>query len=99
MSNPQKRAVQNYRIRLGDRGLARFEVVGRDDDKVLIRSLARQLSEDGPEADRLRKVVSQSLSGSPPGRGGIVAALRRSPLVGADLDLERPRVEAREVDL
>lgn len=99
MTTPQKRAVKAYRARLGDRGLTRFEVVGRDDDKALIRSLARQLSEDGPEATRLRKVVSQNLSGSPPSRGGIVAALRRSPLVGAELDLERPRVEAREIDL
>ena len=28
MSDPQKRAVQNYRSRLGERGLARFEVLG-----------------------------------------------------------------------
>ena len=99
MSTPQKRAVQNYRVRLGDRGLARFEVVGRDGDKALIRSLAKQLAEDGPGAARLREAVSQSLSGEPPRRGGILAALRRSPLVGADLGLDRPRVEEREIDL
>jgi hypothetical protein len=31
--------------------------------------------------------------------GGIVAALRRSPLVGQDIDFSRRRVEEREVDL
>ena len=31
--------------------------------------------------------------------GGILAALRRSPLVGADLDLARPHLEGRSVEL
>jgi hypothetical protein len=93
----QKRAIRNYRSRLGERGLARFEVLGRDGDRDLIRSLARRLAEDGPEATRLRAALSQSLAGEPPKKGGILAALRRSPLVGADLDLPRPRVEGRKV--
>lgn len=29
----------------------------------------------------------------------VLAALRRSPLVGADLDLSRPRIEGRRVEL
>ena len=33
MGNSQKRAVQNYRHRLWERGLARFEVLGRDGDQ------------------------------------------------------------------
>lgn len=99
MSSSQKRAVQNYRNRLGKQGLARFEVLGRESDKALIRSLARQLSESSPEAERLRASVSQELSGEPPKRGGIVAALRRSPLVGVELELDRPRVDERAVDL
>ena len=32
-------------------------------------------------------------------RGRILAALRRSPLVGADLDLSRSRANMRRVDL
>lgn len=99
MSKSQKRAVQNYRSRLGERGLARFEVLGRDADRDLIRSLARRLAEDGPEAARLRVVLSQTDAGEPPKKGGILAALRRSPLVGADLDLTRPREEGRKVEL
>ena len=99
MSSSQSRAVRNYRARLGERGLARFEVLGLEADRDLIRSLARRLSEEGPEAARLRGVVSRTLSGDPPETGGIVAALRRSPLVGADLDLTRARTEGREIDL
>lgn len=97
MGSSQKRAIQNYRARLSERGLARFEVLGRDADRDLIRSLARRLAEEGPEASRLRAVVSQSIAGDPPRTGGILAALRRSPLVGADLDLQRPREEGRNV--
>ena len=99
MGSSQKRAIQNYRSRLAERGLTRFEVLGLDADRDLIRSLARRLAEDGPEASRLRTTVSQSIAGEPPKKGGILAALRRSPLVGADLDLTRLREEGREVDL
>ena len=99
MGSSQKRAIQNYRTRLNERGLARFEVLGRDADRDLIRSLARLLSEDGPDASRLRAAVSQTIAGEPPRKGGIVAALRRSPLVGADLDVTRPREEGRNVDI
>ena len=99
MGNSQKRAIQNYRTRLGERGLARFEVLGREADRDLIRSLARRLAVEGPEAARLRAAVSQSIAGEPPKTGGILAALRRSPLVGADLDLQRPREDGRHVEI
>lgn len=99
MGTSQKRAVQNYRARLSKRGLVRFEVLGRDADRDLIRSLARRLAEDGPEAARLRAAVSQTIAGEPPKKGGILAALRRSPLVGAALDLNRPREEGRDVEI
>lgn len=99
MGTAQNRAVQNYRSRLSDRGLARFEVLGRDGDRDLIRSLARRLAEDGPEAAQLRAVVSQSVSGNPPNKGGILAALRRSPLVGGEIEVVRSRDEGRHVDI
>ena len=99
MGSSQKRAIQNYRSRLNERGLARFEVLGRAADRDLIRTVARRLADDGPEASRLREAVTQSMAGEPPRKGGILAALRRSPLVGADLDLTRSREEGREVDL
>lgn len=97
MGSSQNRAIQNYRSRLSQKGLARFEVLGRDADRGLIRSLARRLAEDGPDASRLRAAVSQSIAGEPPKKGGILAALRSSPLVGADLDLSRPREEGRKI--
>ncbi|MFA5490907.1 MAG: hypothetical protein WC284_17135 [Candidimonas sp.] len=99
MGNSQRRAIQNYRSRLSERGLARFEVLGRDTDRDLIRSLARRLAEDDADASRLRAIVGQAVTGDTDKKGGILAALRRSPLVGADLDLDRPREEGRKVDL
>jgi hypothetical protein len=95
----QKRAIDNYRKRLNQRGMARFEVLGLNTDRELIRSLARQLAGDGPESVRIRATVRRTVSGEPPRKGGILSALRRSPLVGADLNLKRPVVAGRKVDL
>ena len=99
MGSSQKRAIQNYRSRLSERGLARFEVLGLESDRTLIRSLARRLADEGPEALRLRASISETIGGEPARKGGILAALRRSPLVGANLDVSRSREEGREVDL
>ncbi len=100
MSNTsQKRAIKNYRGRLIERGMARFEVLGLDADRDLIRSLARRLAEDGPDASRLRAAVSQTIAGEPPRKGGILEALRRSPLVGADIAPVRRFEPGRKVDL
>jgi hypothetical protein len=41
----------------------------------------------------------RSAPGSAQKKGGILAALRRSPLVGAELSFVRPRVKSRRVDL
>ena len=95
----QRRAVKSYRARLSKRGLARFEVLGLNSDRDLIRSLARRLAEDSPEAERIRATVSRSVVGEPPVKGRILAALRRSPLIGADLDLDRSREGGRKIDL
>ncbi len=95
----QKRALKNYRKRLTQRGMARFEVLGLEADRELIRSLARQLAENGPEAPRIRSTMQRTVTGELPKKGGILKALRRSPLVGADLDLSRPPDSGRKVDL
>jgi hypothetical protein len=100
MSNtPQKRAIKNYRHRLAERRMARFEVIALEADRDLIRSLAKRLAEDGPEANRIRSIVSRSVEGAPPPKGGILEALRRSPLVGADLNLMRSHETGRKFDL
>ena len=100
MSNTsQKRALKNYRNRLNERGMARFEVLGLDADRELIRSLARRLAADDRDATRIRATLSRTISGKPPKKGGILAALRRSPLVGADLEVTRPVTHGRKVNL
>src|SRR5437763_100088 len=100
MSNAaQKRAIKNYRHRLKKRGVARFEVLGLNADRDLIRSLAKKLAQDDPEAGRIRSEVTRAVSGTSK-KGGILAALRRSPLVGSDLKIERrPFDPGRTVDL
>ena len=95
----QKRALRNYRKRLTKRGMARFEVLGLDSDRDLIRSLAKRLAEDDPDAVQIRAAVSRTIAGEPPKKGGILAALRRSPLVEANLDLARSHDTGRKVDL
>jgi len=45
-SRPQKRALNNYRKRLKQQGMARFEVLGLDGDRDLIRSIATRLAGD-----------------------------------------------------
>jgi hypothetical protein len=100
MSNPsQKRALKNYRKRLVERGMARFEVLGLDTDRELIRSLARRLAKNDKNAMRIRATVGRTIAGEPRKKGGILAALRRSPLVGASLEVNRPVTHGRKVDL
>src|SRR5436305_641659 len=99
MSNAaQKRAIKNYRRRLQKRGVARFVVLGLDADRDLIRSVAKKLAQDDPEAQRIRSEITRAISEQPQ-KGGVLAALRRSPLIGADLKIERPFDTGRDVDL
>ncbi|MER8830569.1 hypothetical protein NKH73_31305 [Mesorhizobium sp. M0938] len=95
----QKRAIENYRSRLAERGIARFEILAFDADRDLLRTLARKLTESGPDARQLRRIIQQAVAGEPPKAGSILASLRRSPLVGSNLDLSRPREEGRKIDL
>jgi hypothetical protein len=96
----QKRATRNYRSRLNERGMRRFEVLGRNSDRDLIRSRARRLAEDGPEAARLRTDVARTIAaGEQSKKGGILEALRRSPLAGVDLNLTRSHEAGRKTEL
>jgi len=96
---PQKRALSRYRKRLARQGMARFEVLGLDADRELIRSLAKRLAGDAPDSMQIRATVRRTMAGEQPKRGGILNALRRSPMVGADLNLDRPLTPGRRVDL
>ena len=95
-SNSQQRAVEAHRRRLAERGLGRFEVRGLETDKKLIRGIARRLAADDAEAGVLRADLARRVAGGePPHVGGVLAALRRSPLVGADLGLAREYTPGR----
>lgn len=98
-SRAQKRAITTYRSRQTGRGIVRFELQALEADRELIRSLARKLVEQGPDAAQIRRSVELAVSGQRGKPGGILAALRRSPLVGAELDLTRSREAGRQVDL
>ena len=95
----EKRAIKNNRKRIQDRGMARSEVLALDTDRERIRSLAKRLADDSPNAARIRAAVHCTISGQSAAKGGILSALRRSPLVGADLNLERPARVDRMADI
>lgn len=95
----QNRAIRNYRKRLRKRGVGRFEVLGLDRDRDLIRSLARRLAQNDAGANRIRGEVLQTVAEVRKKTGGIFQALRRSPLVGAELAIERPFDTGRKVAL
>jgi hypothetical protein len=83
--------------------MARYEVRGLERDKALVRKLAKRLVENSADTERLRREIVRELAREPPpkfltGRD-IWEAFRRSPLVGADLNLEREVVPPRDVDL
>lgn len=75
--------------------IIQYEVVGSESDRDIIRSLVKRPAKGGGEADRVRTQIDEALDG----KGGIVAALLRSPPVGADLDLPRDRVAPRDIEL
>ena len=95
----QKRAHQNYRYRLAKRGPVRFAILGLEGNSDLLRSLAKRLSETGQDAARLRTVLNQTIATEAAKKGGVLSALRRSPLLGAELDLTRLADHGRNVEL
>src|SRR4051794_4653280 len=67
----KRRMVKNYRRRLEKKGLGRFEILGLNADRELIRFLAERLSEDDADARRIRATVKSivdidSPKGGPP---------------------------------
>lgn len=95
----QKRAIESYRARLQRRGITRFEVLGLDIDRELIRSLAKRLRENDPGAQRIRSEVSQTISGSSRKKGGLLAVLQLPRVAGLELEIKRPFESGRKIDL
>ncbi len=52
--------------------MARFEVLGLNADG--------RFPDENPDSVRIRAAVHRTISGEPPKKGGILNALRRSPL-------------------
>lgn len=96
-SAAQTKATKSYRARLTQRGFMRFEIMALESDRELIRSLARRLSEEGPTAQRVRTELGNVVTDQQVNSNGILAALRRSPLVDADINLSRPRELGRKI--
>lgn len=92
----RKRIIRRSRAKHRQDEIVRFEVLGRAADRDLIRALARRLADDSADTVRLRAILAAAVAGNRTTKGGVFAALRRSPLVGADLDLARSRDEPRE---
>jgi hypothetical protein len=99
MQASQRRAIASHRRRLSERGISRYEVRGLAQDKDLVRKLAMRLAANDAQAARLRAEIAKEVAVDQPRVGGLLAALRSSPLVGADLDLEREEVPPRDIDL
>lgn len=98
MSPAQAKAIARYRNRLTDKGMARFEVLGRTTDRALIRDVARVIAEDSQKAAAFRDFVEKMVAQEEPKRGSLLAALLNSPLVGSGLDLTRSTDDFRTVE-
>jgi hypothetical protein len=97
-NNARKRALMNCRKRLSQTGLARFEVLGLASDRDLILKFAKRLIQNDDATTRLRADVLRSLTGEPPPKGGVLATLQQSPLIGAELDVSREVTTGRGFD-
>src|SRR2546430_6506566 len=95
----KRRAPRSSRSRLKKRGITRFEVLGLVSDRDLIRTLARRLAEGGPDARPMRATLSRAMIPDSPQSGGILQALRPSPLARSHLALKRLGDRGRSLDL
>jgi hypothetical protein len=98
MSPSQAKAVAKYRDRLANKGMARFEVLGRKADRMLIRDVARAIAENDEKNAAFREFAEKIVEENQPKRGSILAAFRRAPWVGAELDLTRSTDDARMIE-
>lgn len=87
MTPAQKKAVQDHRRRLRERGLARLEVQAPEGDKDLIRKVAGLLRGDPSRAAEVRSRLRQ-LTGEE-SKPSLKALLASAPLEGIDLTRDR----------
>ena len=100
MGSPaQNKALQTYRQKIEQRGLVRFEVMAPESDRSILREVAISLTRGGANADKIRGTLRDVLSDENETRGSIYLALRRSPLVSAELKIKRSRGEGRKIKI
>ena len=94
MATARKTPVDTFRRRLRQKGMVRVEVHVQKDDAVLVKSVARALSNPKMAAEA-RTILKARFTR--PAQDGLKALLASAPLEG--IDLERPRYMGRKIDL
>jgi len=95
-----ERRLQRFRERGRARGSKRVEVTVPEADAAFLKAVAGLLRAGGPDAARLKAAAKPFVSATPAKTGAeLVAFFRASPLVGADLDVERDRSAGRDAHL
>jgi len=95
MTSPQNKAVTNYRNRQKEKGIARVEVSVPDTDCELIRQTAANLRAGGEIAEQTRAAIRSVIN--PYAGMNFKQLLEAAPI--EDLDLERSKETARDIDL
>ena len=96
MTPAQKKAVKDYRERQKEKGLVRVEVNVPDADRLLIKRVAESLRAGGEKAMKTRSALSSILN---PYEGiNLKELLENAPPLD-ELDLERSKETARDIDL
>jgi hypothetical protein len=90
----QRKAINIFRKRLKQKGMARLEVSVRKDDVTLVRNVVRALA--SPEQEQTARALLREHFGSSQAEG-LKALLAAAPLVG--INLSRGRDFGRDVDL
>lgn len=104
MSRAKKRdsgstRLTRHRIKAAASGLQRVEVTVPSGDAHLLKSIAAALRSGGAHGDDVRRSL-EPLAATKKAQTGaeLLAFLRASPLVGADISFERDRSTGRSVN-
>ena len=99
-TNGKTSRIARHRRKVAAKGAKRVEVTVPSGDAPLMKAIAGALRSGGEEAERIRESLQPMLS-LPRAKTGeeLVAFFRASPLVGAELQLERDRSAGRSADL
>ena len=99
-TNQTKSRVARHRANVAKKDHKRIEVTVPSQDAMLVKVVARVLRSGGKDAKRVRETL-RALATSPRARTGaeLVEFFRKSPLVHADLEIERDSSTGRCIDL